>query len=147
MPSTQNQEPGLLTSQPSSFPASQRSSYFVELPYTLPQDSTLFIIHREKTIDIWKRKLAWIAEKGGMALLKTHPDYMDFDGDGRDGLSYPVQHYIDFLHYVRNRYGNLYFHVLPSALGQLWSSLALHGFSGSRFQELAPRTQYQEPRT
>ncbi len=55
---------------------------FVELPYTLPQDSTLFIILQEKTIGIWKRKLDWIAEKGGMALLNTHPDYMDF-GNGR----------------------------------------------------------------
>jgi hypothetical protein len=30
----------------------------------------------EKTISIWKKKLDWIVEKGGMALLITHPDYM-----------------------------------------------------------------------
>ena len=30
---------------------------YVELPYTLPQDSSLFVIMREKTIDIWKKKL------------------------------------------------------------------------------------------
>jgi hypothetical protein len=28
---------------------------------------------REKDIDIWKKKLDWIVEKGGMALLITHP--------------------------------------------------------------------------
>lgn len=29
---------------------------YVELPYTLPQDSTLFIIMKEKTNNIWKKK-------------------------------------------------------------------------------------------
>jgi hypothetical protein len=37
---------------------------------------------REKNIDIWKRKLDWIVENEGMALLITHPDYMNF-GSGR----------------------------------------------------------------
>ena len=46
----------------------------------MPQDHLLFVILQEKNIDIWKRKLDWIAEKGGMALLNTHSDYMSFDG-------------------------------------------------------------------
>ena len=49
---------------------------FVELPYTLSQDFTLFILLGHKTNDFWQRKLDWIAGKGGMALIKTHPDYM-----------------------------------------------------------------------
>src|SRR4030042_4460225 len=49
---------------------------FVELPYTLPQDFTLFVLMKERNIDIWKKKLYWIVEKGVMALLITHPDYM-----------------------------------------------------------------------
>jgi hypothetical protein len=36
---------------------------------------------KEKNIDIWKRKREWVAENGGMALVYTHLDYMDFDGD------------------------------------------------------------------
>ena len=56
-----------------------RSGY-VELPYTLPQDSTLFLLLCEKTTDIWRRKLDWIAAHGGMALIDTHPDYMALDG-------------------------------------------------------------------
>ena len=44
-------------------------SGYVELPYTLVQDSTLFPILRESTIEIWERKLDWIAERGGLALL------------------------------------------------------------------------------
>ena len=40
----------------------------------------LFILMKEKNIDIWKQKLDWISEHSGMALLNTHPDYMNFDG-------------------------------------------------------------------
>lgn len=88
---------------------------FLEMPYTIPQDSTLFIILQEKTIEIWKQKLDWIAEKGGMALLNTHPDYMAFGGCTGD-LSYPLQHYIDFLEYVQQRYSGKYYHALPTEI-------------------------------
>ncbi len=37
---------------------------YVELPYTLPQDFTLFILMKEKTTDIWEEKLNWIADNG-----------------------------------------------------------------------------------
>jgi glycosyltransferase involved in cell wall biosynthesis len=89
---------------------------FVEMPYTLPQDSTLFIILQEKNIEIWKQKLDWIAEKGGMALLNTHPDYMAFNG-GRPGeMEYPLQHYTDFLQYIQHRYSGKYFSALPEGI-------------------------------
>ena len=51
---------------------------YLETPYTLPQDFTLFILMRKKNIEIWKNKLDWIVKNGGMALLNTHPDYMNF---------------------------------------------------------------------
>ena len=51
---------------------------YVEQPYTLPQDFTLFILMREKNINIWKHKLDWVAENGGMVLVNYHPDYMNF---------------------------------------------------------------------
>ena len=78
-------------------------SGFVELPYSLPQDFTLFVVLRERNIDIWKRKLDWVAANGGMALLTTHPDYMSFEGKpARD--EYPVSHYEEFLRYAREKY-------------------------------------------
>src|SRR5947209_5148491 len=49
---------------------------YVELPYTLVQDFTLFVALKEKSIDIWKKKLDWISSCAGMALLIVHPDYM-----------------------------------------------------------------------
>ena len=91
---------------------------YVELPYTLPQDHLLFVMMKEKTIDIWKKKLDWISENGGMALLNTHPDYMKFGG-GKCGLEeYPVEYYIEFLEYVKEKYEGQYWHVLPRDLAR-----------------------------
>jgi hypothetical protein len=104
------------SSSPPGLPASELPSFFIELPYTLPQDSTLFMILQEQTIDIWTRKLDWVAEKGGMVLLNSHPDYMDFEGGGGDDLNYPVGHYIDFLTYLKTRYAGMYYHALPDAI-------------------------------
>ena len=49
----------------------------VELPYTLPQDHTLFVAMEEKSIDAWKTKINFLREWSGMALSITHPDYLD----------------------------------------------------------------------
>jgi hypothetical protein len=50
---------------------------FVELPYTLPQDHTLFIVLGERDGRIWRQKLRYLAQLRGMALGITHPDYLD----------------------------------------------------------------------
>ena len=93
---------------------------YVELPYTLPQDFTLFVLMKERTIDIWKKKLDWIAEKGGMALLNTHPDYMHF-GKGKPGLEeYPADYYRQFLEYVKTKYEGQYWHALPRDVARFW---------------------------
>lgn len=89
---------------------------WVELPYTLPQDFTLFVIMKEKNIDIWKRKLDWIASKGGMALLNTHPDYMNFKGDRLGSEEYPAKFYEDFLEYIKKEYKNSFWHALPTEM-------------------------------
>jgi hypothetical protein len=86
---------------------------FLELPYTLVQDFTLFVLLGEKTIDIWKQKLDWIACNKGMALLNSHPDYQNFGGAGCGLEEYPVQLYQDFLEYVRSRYCGQYWPALP----------------------------------
>jgi hypothetical protein len=91
---------------------------YVELPYTLPQDFTLYVLMREKTIDIWKRKLDWIVNAGGMALVNVHPDYMCF-GHRSPGLEeYPAKLYSDFLNYVKSTYEGSYWHVLPKEVAR-----------------------------
>jgi peptidoglycan/xylan/chitin deacetylase (PgdA/CDA1 family) len=49
----------------------------VELPITLPQDHTLFDLlgHRDETL--WVEKARFLRNRGGMALVLTHPDYVD----------------------------------------------------------------------
>ena len=93
---------------------------YVELPYTLPQDHTLFVVMGEKDINIWKKKLDWIAEKGGMALLLTHPDYMSHTNDKMPRTEYQAKLYKEFLEYVGEQYGGSYWEVLPKEMAQFW---------------------------
>ena len=83
---------------------SSSSSGYVELPYTLPQDFTLFTLMREKSCKIWKKKLDWIADKGGMALFNSHPDYMNFNKRNKDPEEYPIKYYIEFIEYIKSKY-------------------------------------------
>jgi glycosyltransferase involved in cell wall biosynthesis len=89
---------------------------YVELPYSLPQDSTLFLVLRETTPDIWIRKLDWIAANRGMALIIVHPDYLRFDGESMSRQTYPVGFYRQLLEHVRDRYGGAYWQPLPRDL-------------------------------
>ena len=96
---------------------------FVELPYTLPQDFTLFVLMREKNIHIWQRKLDWVAANGGMALFNTHPDYMNFEGRRCGPEEYPVRHYTAFLDYIKKKYAGAYWQALPAEVAAFWRKL------------------------
>ena len=93
---------------------------YIELPYTLVQDFTLFIVLRNKNIDVWKKKLDWIADQGGMALVNVHPDYINFDGKPETIDEYPVKLYTDLLEYLRSKYAGQYWHVLPREMARFW---------------------------
>lgn len=97
---------------------------YVELPYTLPQDFSLFVMLSEKSIDIWKRKLDWIVEKGGMALLITHPDYMRFGEMKKGHEEYPSGYYRELLQYIQSRYEGKYWNPLPKELAPYIDSRA-----------------------
>lgn len=94
---------------------------YVELPYTLPQDFTLFVLMKERNINIWKQKLDWIAQQGGMALLLTHPDYMNFDKRRLNMEEYPAMYYEGFLNYIKSNYEGQYWHVLPKEMARFCS--------------------------
>jgi peptidoglycan/xylan/chitin deacetylase (PgdA/CDA1 family) len=108
------QSDGIGTIFPFYLPSPGNGRGYVEMPYTLPQDFTLYVLMKEKSIGIWKRKLDWIARQGGMALLITHPDYLRMDGTDRGSERYPIDYYVEFLRYVSGRYGNEYWHALPA---------------------------------
>lgn len=102
---------------------SSKSNSYVELPYTLPQDHSLFIILKEKDISIWLTKLIWIVKKGGMALLNTHPDYIKFDTNDKSNECYPVDFYIEFLNYIKNNFEGLYWNTFPKDVSLLVKSM------------------------
>lgn len=52
----------------------------VELPITVPQDHTLFVILGHKDESLWVEKIDHLRSAGGMALMITHPDYLSHDG-------------------------------------------------------------------
>lgn len=91
---------------------------YVELPYTLPHDFTLFIILKQHNIDIWIEKLDWLAEHGGMALVVTHPDYMNFTNRNSSPEEYPAKFYNLFLQYIKKKYEGEYWHALPNQVAK-----------------------------
>jgi peptidoglycan/xylan/chitin deacetylase (PgdA/CDA1 family) len=85
---------------------------FVELPYTLPQDHTLFITLAQRDVSIWRKKLAFIAGQRGMALMLTHPDYLD--------TPRRLDLYREFLLHARQ--AAALWHALPCEVAQWWRS-------------------------
>ena len=110
---------GMGTIFPFWVPGSGETEGYVELPYTIPQDSTLFILLKEKGIRLWKKKLDWVAEHGGMALSVTHPDYMSFGGKSAFD-TYPAEYYEEFLNYIKVKYEGQYWHALPRDMADFW---------------------------
>jgi hypothetical protein len=88
-----------------------------ELPYTLPQDFTPFVLMREKTIKIWQEKTDWIAKNGGMVLVNVHPDYVNFDKN-KELEKFPVSYYSDFLEFIKKNYEGKYWNELPKQVAK-----------------------------
>ncbi len=83
---------------------------FVELPYTLPQDHTLFVGLGNRDDRIWKNKLDFIIRHQGMALMLTHPDYLT---DRRES-----EIYFQFLEHVKGV--GQYWHATPMDVARWW---------------------------
>ncbi len=93
---------------------------YVELPYTLAQDFTPYILMKFEDIDIWKKKVDWIVKKGGMVLVNVHPDYVAFDGDKPGIQEFPVAMYEELLKYIKENYAGRYWHGLPRDIAKFW---------------------------
>jgi hypothetical protein len=114
------QPDGMGTIFPFLVPGNSNQKAYVELPYTISQDFLIFILMKEKCNSTWKKKLDWIVSNGGMALLNTHPDYMNFHKTSHYS-EYPVEYYKDFLTYIMTKYKGQYWCVLPRDIARFWS--------------------------
>ena len=85
---------------------------YVEIPTTLDQDFTLFILMKEQTPRNWIDKLNWIAENGGLALLNVHPDYTNLNNENKEE-EFPIDLYLDFLKYVKEHFAGQYWNDIP----------------------------------
>ncbi|MGI9543934.1 MAG: hypothetical protein ACR2MX_11785 [Cyclobacteriaceae bacterium] len=85
---------------------------YVELPYTLAQDFTPFILMRRRDIGFWTKKIDWIVKNGGMVLVNTHPDYMSFNATPGEE-EFPIELYLNLLKYIEVQYADQYWHALP----------------------------------
>jgi len=95
---------------------------YVELPYTLAQDSTLFSLLGERQPDIWLQKVDWLARSGGMVLVNVHPDYSALDGTAMSTWEYPVQLYTRLLQYLSSKYQDTYWHVTAAELARWYKA-------------------------
>ena len=114
------QSDGMRTIFPFLVQADHAREGYVELPYTLPQDHALVVVLQEKSPAIWKKKLDWIAEQGGMALMNVHPDYIALDDEQPVTDQYPVGYYREFLSYIRETYSDQYWNALPGEMADFW---------------------------
>jgi peptidoglycan/xylan/chitin deacetylase (PgdA/CDA1 family) len=81
----------------------------VELPITLPQDHTLFELLGERDIALWRKKVAYLVECGGLVTVLVHPDY----ALTRERLG----HYDRLLTLLRGLGG---WHALPRDVARWW---------------------------
>jgi hypothetical protein len=102
---------------------------YVELPYTLPQDFLLYVLMQERSIDIWQRKLDFVAQNGGMAMLITHPDYMSFNGGPLGPEEYPADYYAELLQYLKTNYANQYWLTTAEEMAVFWKENMQNTFS------------------
>ncbi len=106
---------------------------YVELPYTLAQDSSLFLLLKEKTGEIWERKLNWIVEHGGMALVNIHPDYIDFTERSQRSTEYPVSRIRELLERVSRQHAGAYWAPLPRQIATWYADT--FGYSATQAAE------------
>jgi hypothetical protein len=84
----------------------------VELPYTLPQDHTLFTVLNERTIDSWEYQVNRLEDAFGLIQCVTHPD-PGYLGDPRKR-----GYYVELLDYVRGR--SRIWNALPREVARWW---------------------------
>jgi peptidoglycan/xylan/chitin deacetylase (PgdA/CDA1 family) len=85
----------------------------VELPMTLDQDHTLFVLFKERTIRRWVQKSEWIIANRGLINVNVHPDYMDGEH---------IHRYEELLQFLSQQPDG--WHALPRDVAAWWRERA-----------------------
>jgi hypothetical protein len=85
----------------------------LELPVTTTQDYSIFHILNQYSIDLWKRQIAAIAERHGLASFIIHPDYVR---ERRAQDTYTAL----LTHLARLRSEQRFWIALPREVNQWW---------------------------
>ncbi len=85
----------------------------VELPYTLPQDHTLFTLLRQRSPETWLRQVDAIVERFGLVHCLSHPD-RGYLGDANKRAIY-----VEFLDGLAERPG--LWRALPREIADWWN--------------------------
>ncbi len=94
----------------------------VELPYTLPQDHTLFTLLGHRSIALWQDQLERIERIHGLVELVTHPDPGYLGDRSKRAL------YVEFLDSIRER--SELWKPLPRDVARWWRQRDLHDDGG-----------------
>lgn len=91
----------------------------LELPYTLPQDHTLFTILREETTDLWQKQVERLEHTFGLIQCVSHPDrgYLA-DPDNR-------RRYAEFMDWLLER--EALWLALPRTIAAWWRERTISG--------------------
>ena len=83
---------------------------FIEMPYTLPQDHTVFIVLGRRDGSLWSEKLGYLRKCSALVSMLTHPDYLDSSGR--------MEAYARFLEEVAETENH--YHALPRTVADWW---------------------------
>ena len=89
---------------------------YVEIPYTLPQDLMSLVLHPSRSIDLWKKKVEWIAKQSGMVLVNVHPDYIAFNNAELSFDTYSINMYEEFLKFIQENYQGTFWNPTPKEM-------------------------------
>lgn len=106
--------------------ASPPEGGYVELPRTLPLVSSVRLGSGETVAQIWLRKLDWIAERGGLALLNLPAGAVWFGVEPAPAGTLTADEYRRFLQQVQRRHGGLYWSPLPREMAAFVRALDPH---------------------
>ena len=92
------------------------------MPHALVQDFILFIIIKQKSIEIWKKRLVGYCLKV-VWFVSGHSDYVNFDNCKSEFDEFPFKFYSLLLDYFKVKYSGQFWTASPSEMAYFIKNL------------------------